>query len=75
MFSEKNIKAQSEQQTSGTAGSLSVRFTEGRFVLLVQKYGGDCTGRKLLQEMSVIFQPRYKMTDRDKAVGRCFLPA
>lgn len=75
MFPEKHITAQSEQRSRKTAESLPFRSAEGKFVLPVQTCGGDCTGRKLLQEMSVIFQPRYETREGDKAVGRCFLPA
>lgn len=61
MFPEKHIAAQPEQRSKKTAESLSLRPAGGKFVLPVQTCRGDCTGRKLLQEMSAIPQPRYEM--------------
>lgn len=61
---KKHITVQSEQWSSEISKRLSVRSAKDKFVLPVQKCGGDCTVKKLLWEMSVIFQHQYKMRER-----------
>lgn len=47
-YLKKHITVQSEQQSNKIPKRLSVTSAEGKFVLPVQKCGGDCTAEKLL---------------------------